>query len=225
MPPGSYARFRLASVVDANENDDRHPLLRIASRLIADGILRDGNPLRYLPERDAISSPAGFDHNEIIEEVIDNSVLNCYRRSLEEPDFETKSRWTDVFRKLEDGPGIRKKSFKYHCAHKDRAQIKEYYRELVYIKLKTWVHAAVCRSIAPFVPELRNFRCFSYSGEQSLDNPMEVVAKMTKTSEEGAPFETWCKADIQGTRHYRSAAEKMDHLKPVSYTHLRAHET
>ncbi len=213
MPLGSYARLHQASVVDAAERDERHPLLRIATRLIRDGILRDANPLRYIRERDERGSPAGRRHNEVIEKVIDASVLNCYRRSIEEPDFETKSRWTDVFRKLEDGPGVNKKTMKYHCAIKDRAQVKEYYRQLVYIRLKTWVHAAVCRAVAPFVPELREYRCFSFSGERKLQNPDEAVKAMTKTSENGAPFETWCKADIQGTRHYRSAEEKEEHLR------------
>lgn len=213
MPKSSYARMRLASVVDSTENDNRHPLLRIATKLIEDGILRDNNPLRFIRARDQEGSPAGCRHNEIVEKVLDASVLNCYRRSLEETDFETKSRWTDVFRKLEDGPGLNKKTFKYHCAIKDRAEVKEYYRGLVYIRLKTWVHAAICRAVAPFVPELREFRCFSYSGEHTLMNPLQVIAGMTKLSEEGAPFETWCKADIQGERRYRSAAEKQKHLQ------------
>lgn len=192
---------------------EKHALVRIAEKLVKEGILCDDNSLCTIKQSDEWGSPAKRNHNSSIRNILNESVLNCYTRSLTETDFERKSKWRDVFRKLEDGPGLHKKTFKYHCSLKGRAAMKEYYRQLVYVTLKTWVHAAICRAVAPFVPELRNYRCFSFSGETTLSDPEKTVAGMTKTSEPGALFETWCKADITGTRKYRSDADRDKQLK------------
>lgn len=208
-----YRRLAESAKRALDDADAQHALIAITEQCIAAGLLRDGDRLRCIELYDETGSPSGRSHNRVVANMLDESVLNACTRSIIESDFELKNRWTDVFRKLEDGPGSAKKTMKYHFSIKDRARIKEYYRYQLYIVCKTWLHAAICRAIAPFVSELRQYRSFTYSGRSVVDNPEEVVRGMHKTSEPGAPFETWCKPDITGTSNYRSNKDRIKKLE------------
>lgn len=208
-----YKRLAESARRALEDAEDEHSLISIMKRCIDHRILHDGNPLRCIDAYDEAGSPSNRSHNQVVADMIDQSILNSYTRSIIESEFELKNRWTDVFRKLEDGPGSAKKTMKYHFSIKDRAQVKEYYRQLLYIVCKTWIHAAICRAVAPFIPELREYRTFTYSGEDTVANPRETLKTMHKTSELGAPFETWCKADITGSARYRSNKDRIAQLK------------
>ncbi len=196
-----------------DEAEEQHALISIMKKCINSQILHDDNPLRFIEAIDKGASPSGNTHNSVVSSMLDQSVLNAYTRSIIESDFEMKTRWTDVFRKLEDGPGCAKKTMKYHFALKDRARVKEYYRQMLYVVCKTWIHAAICRAVAPYVPELKEYRTFTYSGNGVVTAPQDVLSTMHKTSEPGAPFETWCKADITGAARYRGNKDRLESLR------------
>lgn len=208
-----YRRLAESAKRALEDAEEEHPLISIIKRCIDHRLLHDGNHLRGIDSYDESGSPSGRCHNEVVADMFDQSILNSYTRSIIESEFELKNRWTDVFRKLEDGPGSAKKTMKYHFSIKDRAQVKEYYRYLLYTVCKTWIHATICRAVAPYVPELTEYRTFTYSGEETVPDPRETLKTMHKTSELGAPFETWCKADISGSSRYRGNNDRIKQLK------------
>ena len=208
-----YRRLAESTKRALEDAEEEHPLISIIKRCIDHSVLHDGNSLRIVDSYDESGSPSGRCHNRVVADMFDQSILNSYTRSIIESEFELKNRWTDVFRKLEDGPGSAKKTMKYHFSIKDRAQVKEYYRYLLYTVCKTWIHALICRAVAPFVPELKEYRTFTYSGEETVSDLRETLKTMHKTSELGAPFETYCKTDISGSSRYRSNDDRIRQLK------------